>query len=317
MMTRWKIPRPAGDPGASRLKRWVGACLLVLGAATAAGQQIPDPNFDVTVARPAANQTKVLFDEAHFNFHTTTGRYQSFARLLEHDGCVMTSNQQKFSRPTLAGYAVLVIANALGAANMGAAEAGNPAFTEEECLAVAAWVRAGGGLLLIADHSPMGAAAERLGRQFGVDMSKGYTSDPEHHAMESKNEGFLLFNRENGLLGEHAIMRGLLPNERISRVQSFTGQSLRGPDGSTVLLKLADTAIDVDRTTKSRTSAAGRAQGIALPFGEGRGVVMGEAAMLSAQLAGPEKRAMGMNQPGLDNKQLTLNIVHWLARILH
>ncbi len=295
-------------------------CLLVFCAVAAFGQQqVPDPNFEVKVARPAyaKQQPKVLFDEQHFNFHTTDGRYQPFAALITNDGCRVTPNKQNFTKQTLAGFDVLVIANALGATQMGAAEASNPAFTEEECLAVREWVRAGGALLLIADHAPMGAAAERLGEQFGVGMSKGYTSDPEHYPKESNNQGFIQFNRANGLLGEHAITRGRNADERINRVQSFTGQSLRGPKDSVAFLKLADTAVDVDRATNTRTSAAGRAQGLALQFGKGRVVVMGEAAMLSAQLAGPEKRTMGMNQPGLDNKQLALNIVHWLTGILN
>jgi hypothetical protein len=76
---------------------------------------------------------------------------------------------------------------------------------------------------------------------------------------------------------------------------------------------LAETAVDVDRPTNTRSSAAGRAQGIALKFGKGRVVVMGEAAMLSAQLAGPQKMKFGMNQPGLDNRQFVLNVIHWLS----
>jgi hypothetical protein len=49
------------------------------------------------------------------------------------------------------------------------------------------------------------------------------------------------------------------------------------------------------------SSAAGRAQGIAMTLGKGRVVVLGEAAMLSAQLAGPNKMAFGMNLSGIDN----------------
>ena len=286
-------------------------------AVAAAGQQVPDLNFDVSVAQPATKGTRVLFDEAHHNFHTTEGRYQSFAQLIRNDGCVVTPNREPFTPASLKTHRLLVIANALGAASMGAPEAGNAAFTEAECAAVRDWARAGGALLLIADHAPMGAAAERLAREFGVAMSKGYTSDPVHFAKESNNQGFILFNRTNGFLGEHPITRGRNAAERIERVQSFTGQSLRGPPGSAAFLRLADTAIDVDRPTQQRTSAAGRAQGIAFQFGAGRVVVMGEAAMLSAQLAGPEKKAMGMNQPGLDNKQLALNIVRWLTGALN
>jgi hypothetical protein len=44
--------------------------------------------------------------------------------------------------------------------------------------------------------------------------------------------------------------------------------------------------------------------------------VQGEAAMLSAQVAGSENRKVGMNVPGNDNKQYALNLMHWLSGIL-
>ena len=61
-------------------------------------------------------------------------------------------------------------------------------------------------------------------------------------------------------------------------------------------------------------SAAGRAQGNALSLEKGRVVVLAEAGMLSAHLAGPNKARFGMNRPGTDNRQLALNIMHWLSR---
>jgi hypothetical protein len=42
---------------------------------------------------------------------------------------------------------------------------------------------------------------------------------------------------------------------------------------------------------------------------------MGEAAELSAQLAGLDHK-MGMNVPGIDNRQMALNILHWLSGLL-
>ena len=54
-----------------------------------------------------------------------------------------------------------------------------------------------------------------------------------------------------------------------------------------------------------------------MKLGKGRVVVMGEAAMLTAQLAGAEKAKFGgLNQTGIDNRQLALNIMHWLSGIL-
>jgi hypothetical protein len=81
------------------------------------GGQMADPNFDAKVAHPAytKNGPKVLFDEAHNNFHTTSGRYKPFADLITNDGYQITPNKQKFSAETLKGYDILVISNALGA----------------------------------------------------------------------------------------------------------------------------------------------------------------------------------------------------------
>ena len=59
---------------------------------------------------------------------------------------------------------------------------------------------------------------------------------------------------------------------------------------------------------------AGTAQGLALSVGKGRAVVLGEAAMLTAQVN--EREPFGMNTPGNDNRQLALNIMHWLSRRL-
>src|SRR2546428_10195049 len=113
-------------------------CLLVLCLCfsnSTVAQQVADPNFDAKVAKPAytKNGPKVLFDEAHNNFHTASGRYKPFADLMTNDGYQIKPNKEKFSPATLKGFDVLVISNALGAERMNMPEAANPAFTTEEC----------------------------------------------------------------------------------------------------------------------------------------------------------------------------------------
>ncbi len=280
---------------------------LVVGVGSlASGQQVADTKFDTKVAKPAytATHPKVLFDEAHANFHTTTGRYKPFADLIASDGLKVTPNLSDFSKKTLQGADVLVIANAT-------ADQKKSAFTDAEADAVRDWVQQGGSLLLITDHDPFGSASESLAQRFGVEMSKGYTSDPAHS--EPRSQSCLNFTREEKLIGDHPITQGRNDSERINRVVTFTGQSLKGPSGSVALLKLADTAIDRVPPDNKLTSAAGRAQALAFPFGKGKVVVMGEAGLLSAQVTGPDRQPMGMNYPGIDNRQLALNIMHWLA----
>jgi hypothetical protein len=282
------------------------------------GQQVADPNFDTKVAKPAyakKKHPKVLFDEAHNNFHTASGRYKPFADLITSDGYAVTPNKVKFTRDALKGFDVLVISNALGAAQMGTPEASNPAFTDEECDAVREWVQRGGSLLLIADHAPMGSANQRLGERFGVEMSKMYTLDPANTPKEDNNPGFIVYTRERGL-AEHPITNGRDATERVNRVIAFTGQSLKASADAAVLMQLADTALDAMPGGGQPVTAKGRAQGVAMKFGKGRVVVMGEAAMLTAQLAGANKTPFGMNRPGTDDRQLALNIMHWLSKLI-
>lgn len=282
------------------------------------GGQMADPDFNARVDKPAYRKRgpKVLFDEAHNNFHTATGRYKPFADLITNDGYQITSNQQIFTREVLQGCRILVISNALGTARMNDPNASNPAFTDAESDTVREWVRGGGSLLLIADHAPMGAANQVLAKRFDVDMSKRFTVDPENSDKESQNPSFIIYTRESGRLVDHPITRGRNASERVNKVIAFTGQSLKGPSASIAFMKLADTAMDAMPGQNNKpVSAAGRAQGIAMRFGKGRVVVLGEAGMLSAQVVGtgPQQMKFGMNRPGIDNRQLALNIMHWLS----
>jgi len=55
--------------------------------------------------------------------------------------------------------------------------------------------------------------------------------------------------------------------------------------------------------------------GILLLAAAGSRVAIDEAAMFSAQLAGPQQIPIGMNSPDATrNYQLLLNVMHWLAR---
>lgn len=291
-----------------------GVLFLVL---TVNAQQSADSEFNVRVEDPAytKNFPRVLFDEAHNNFHTVEGRYKPFADLIFNDGYQVNVNRRLFSKESLSTFKVLIIANALGAEDLDDEGADKPAFTEAEEKAVHDWVRGGGALLLIADHAPFGAAAESMAKQFGVSMSKGYVIDSQHADPDAP--GRLIFSRENKLLMDHPITTGRRDTERINRVLTFTGQALKGPPDSVGFLKLGPAAMDrPGRTSTESFPVGGQAQGLAFKFGKGRVVMMGEAALLSAQVAGPQRGRMGMNVPGSDNKQLALNIMRWLSGLL-
>ncbi|HEX6731019.1 MAG TPA: hypothetical protein VF074_13435 [Pyrinomonadaceae bacterium] len=293
-------------------------CLLLLAVYCAVNaQQMADPEFNTSVSDPAYSKSgpRVLFDEAHNNFHTMDGRYKPFVELIINDGYRVIRNRGPFTKLSLDSFKVLIIANALGGEDMDDEGADKAAFTDIECDVVRDWVRGGGSLLLIADHAPFGGAAANLAKRFDVEMSKGFTYDEANSA--EGNPSFIIYSRENKLLLQHPITEGRKASEKINSVMSFTGQSLIGPKDSRSVLKLSDTAKDTpDRNSNSSTSAAGRAQALTFKFGKGRVVIQGEAAMLSAQIAGSEKFKMGMNVPGTDNRQYALNLMHWLSGIL-
>jgi hypothetical protein len=293
-------------------------CLLVAGGAFVwwydhVGQR-PDPEFDSRVASPAypagpsSRHPKVLLDGAHRNFHTAAGRYKPFVELLISDGYAVSENQREFTAQALDGADVLVIANAMGPGE----HEGRPAFTPEEDAAVAAWVRRGGALLLIADHAPFASAAARLAGQFGVTMHLRYARDDEFH--DGWDNERLEFSRANGLLADHAITRGRSASEIVNRVVTFTGQSLSGPADAIALLRLSDDAYDWE-SRKVRFPANGHLQALALGAGDGRVVVSGEAALFTAQVD-PLGRKFGMNRTDTDDRQLLLNILHWLSRAM-
>jgi hypothetical protein len=291
-------------------------------------QYVADLDFRPTIATPSYVSThpRVVLDEAHANYHTASGRYKPFVDLLQADGYRVVAGPQPFSARTLNGVEVLAIANAQAPELTATAANDRPsAFTDEECDAVRDWVGAGGALLLIADHAPFGAAAASLAARFGVEMGKGFAWSLSSGSAEPD---MIVHSRQNGGLATHVITRG------VTRVVTFTGQSLSVPPGAFSLLTFGSAAFESSPGNVSADIAAvrqgmptnarnlaGRSQGMALDYGKGRVVMMGEAAMFSAQIlrskddqGRPREFRMGMNVDGNDNQQFLLNIMRWLTR---
>jgi len=277
-----------------------------------------DNDFDVTLSNPtySINKPKILFDEGHNNSHKTSGTYKPFATLIRNDGCEVTTTDKQITSEVLSRFDIYIIANARGNGELN----DTPAFTEGECNTIKEWVSNGGSLLLITDHFPMGSAVEILANNFGVEMQKGMVQDSVYHDKSTKDESQLEFSRENKLLADCDITKG------IDKVITFTGQSIKCKDSCISFLNLSDVAYDmtaktevlkdgndtrVNVTFNNPQSAKGRSQGLALKFGKGKVIVLGEAAMLSAQLTRDNSK-FGMNV-NPDNKKLALNIIHWLA----
>jgi len=146
---------PSRAPGRSRkapMKRALASAStvisLLLTTAIASAQQVVD-----TAYRPLASakhapiigpRSVVVIDQAHHNFHTASGRYLPFARLLEDAGYVVRPGTTRYDSTTLASVGVLVIANAVNAANVGVGRGNAAGRTAEGRARARRGVRGGG-----------------------------------------------------------------------------------------------------------------------------------------------------------------------------
>jgi hypothetical protein len=286
--------------------------------------QRADYGWSPEVERPTwtAEHPRVLFDEGHHEASTAglSGRYWPFARLLRADGYDLVRTRAPLTPGLLSGGRVLVIADAAGALkpqlfgiNLPVATGrrrSDPAFTTAEIDAVREWVERGGSLLLIADHAPFGQAVAALAASLGVTLRLGFVEVP------GESSDPLVFSDENGRLGEHPILAGGDEAARVRRVMTYTGESLDGPPGAAVLLRLPASAVEAVPAGNDELveRPAGSAQGVAFELGRGRVVVLGEAAMATAQVA--RRVPYGMNTGDNDNRQFVLNTMAWLTHRL-
>lgn len=286
-------------------------------------QQVADTGFQPPIDKPAYENGKgarVVIDGGHNNFHTVDGRYLPFAELLRRDGYRVGGSASLFTADALKNVDVLVVANALNPVNdppKGDWTLPTPsAFTRDEIAAVKTWVESGGALFLIVDHMPFPGAAGDLARAFGIEFINGFAG---YH--DEKGIGPITFTPQNGLK-PGPWTQGRSPDENVDSVVTFTGSAfylggtarpvLQFGDGYMALTPYSAWQFTPDTP---RVPITGWCQGAVLNPGKGRVAMFGEAAMFTAQLAGPNKRPMGINAPqAKQNYRFLLNLMHWLSR---
>ncbi|MBK6823471.1 MAG: hypothetical protein IPG87_10945 [Saprospiraceae bacterium] len=280
-------------------------------------QQVADLNFNPVIRHPEYEPSKgsiIYIDEGHHNFHTKEGRFKPFANLVESDGYKVIPYKGNFLKTELDKGKILVISNALHESNVNRWVVPNPsAFTESEIKETEQWVKEGGSLFLIADHMPLAGASKDLAAAFRFEFTNGF-------ALDTNSNGSSLFSFNHHTLHKNTITLGRDSSETVTQIATFTGQAFKIPPDATPILtfdkqyvnKLPDTAWVFNSKT-TQYSIEGWSQGACKKYGKGKIVVFGEAAMFTAQLAGPNKRPIGMNSPDAqENHQLLLNIIHWL-----
>jgi hypothetical protein len=177
---------------------------------------------------------------------------------------------------------------------------------------------------------PLAGAAAKLAAAFGASFTDGFAykaapAEASEAAIASARATPTLFVAADGTLPAHPITRGRDSTERVTQVRSFTGQAFRvaGATAAAVLVLPPDFIVlepryawQFDSTTRQR-AVGGWLQGATRHVGSGRVAFFGEAAMFSAQVAGRERRPMGMNAPLAEqNAQFALNTLHWLMGLI-
>lgn len=292
-------------------------------------QQVPDRAYRPRIADPAyvaGTGPSICVDEAHFNFHTLDGRFWAFGELMRRDGYQVRPLRSKFDAKSLSKCGIVVIANAQPSeAEWDSYPYPTPsAFDDAEIEATKRWVRGGGALLLIADHMPLAGAAAALARAFDVEFNDGFAV--EGAQVGAERAAFAkptLFRSQDGTLTSHIVTRGRNANEAVASVRTFTGQAFRASNAEPLLVLPENFITLMPRKAwqfgpeTRRVPVGGWLQGAVMTFGTGRAAFFGEAAMFTAQLAGPDRQPAGMNAPGAEqNFQFVLNLMRWLSRAL-
>ncbi|MFA7240319.1 MAG: hypothetical protein WC091_09410 [Sulfuricellaceae bacterium] len=315
--------------GATEGAQTVGAPAVAAPAIVGTG------NYVVKVKRAtyAPNSgPRILVDDAHNNYSDTENRFKGFVDLMVADGARVTPlSTAPITAQTLAGVDTFVTCNPLNQINANNNNWTLPtpsAFTDDEIKAVQDWVKAGGALLLIADHMPFPGGAEKMAYTFGAVLQNAFVFVPNFDYMSTTDMNVLKFklhpdNVNDSLLHRHWITEGRNKRERIDYVTNFTGHAFRMRPGvkfSPIMeLKYGVNMLwpsDADVMTETTPSSAGDGlmQGVVLKYGKGRVGIFAEASMFSVAYANWNSNyPMGFQNPEAPyNQQFILNLMHWL-----
>ena len=278
--------------------------------------QAADKFYNPPILHPSYSKDMgpvIFIDQGHNNIHTLNGRLRSTAKLLRRDGYRVLSYEGQFESSRLKEGKILMIVNAVHKSNLEDWTLPTPsAFSDDEIKAVTDWVYQGGSLFLVADHMPFAGAASKLASQFGFILHNGFALDT------IRRDDY--FFRTDSTLHNNIIANGGNADEWVDSILTFTGHAFEIPEDAIPIMTFSeaymqwcpDTAWRFQNTIPE--AITGYSQGAFKKFGEGRVVVLGEAMMITAQLAiGLSWQKIGMNTPQAPyNYQLLLNITRWL-----
>lgn len=290
------------------------------GLAPSDSAQAPCPTFSQNTG------PVVAIDEAHKNTHTFGGpQIRGFVELLQCDGYRVRPFGEAVTGSSLAGVHALVVINP------GGWDSPEASLDQAEVEALVRWVHSGGSLLLVLDHMPAPANAQRLIGALGItEWHNGYAMVevpddapvgpiifwrarffPAGEPARGRTgpTGGVGYQGPDALLTEHPIVEGRGPSERVRRVATFVGSAFRLPEGAEALMILPSQAVSLVpktadatdvRKDAERTSVGQWLQGAVVEIGRGRVAVFAEAGLFSGG-------------PAADNRTFVLSVLRWLV----
>lgn len=307
------------------------AVLAVLAGASVAAVRwatgTTGPDFAGTVDPPIwrADGPSVLIDDAHWNFGTGRTRLVALGQLLSADGYRVLPGANATRAETLVDARIAVIVNPLGVPGVLRRAADTvrigdlPLFDDDALLlqeieTTAQWVENGGSLLLAVDEAPYARGGVGLAARLGVTLRGRAVVDVGHS--EGPSPSWLVFSRENGLVGEHPIVDGIAGLPPVNFVVAFAGQALEAGAHAVPLLRLSPSATEVARAGDPPTTGrpvGGLAMAVAFELGRGRVVVVGDSHLLTndARAGGG---ATGLEWPSTNNTRFARAVFAWLSR---
>jgi uncharacterized membrane protein len=272
--------------------------------------------------------TVVLFDEAHFPVYTVNpnnpagytgvnsarGAYAAFASVLEKIGFTVKTLDYGYTLDanSLSGVKVLVIVCSQGTSADGSVSA---PYSQSETDSILNWVKNGGGLFLIGDHTSFPPAIFPVGNKFGITFGQTLLHDPVHYVQNTttglppEGDVFIYFERHN--MNAHPIMNNVTRVE-LYRTDIFTAL----PSDATPLIisdddtyYIDDNGVDVP-APHSIVSAAIPSNSTA---GAGRVVVIGDTNLFETDENRDDDDDADLFDS--DNDLFGQQVVEWLADV--
>jgi hypothetical protein len=276
-----------------------------------------DPAFN-DVARPV-----IVFAEGHNNFGDNRDSFSAeMEQFLASEGFDLKQHMGAITREALKGVSILHTDNALAPENQDNWTLPTPsAFTHEEISIIYDWVHDGGSLLMVIEHMPFGGSYEDLAKAFNVETSNGFAVDERllngYSEEIISNAGWFVFRQDNGTLGDHPILTGRQPHERIEFVAADVGSAFRLAEHAVSLMTFGSNAISLEPSvswrfdsTTPRRSVSGWSQAGVMKVGKGRLAVLGDNFLIipPSQLESEKEVLFGSYHP-----QFTVNVYRWLS----